>query len=90
MMPVRELRATISIRLVSASDCDRRSSVGAGWGWWMMPMVAPYYGGGVLDRIWSIAALVAAGGTAFFAAAFLVGALDKELIAMLTRRRART
>ena len=57
--------------------------------WWMMPMVAPYYGGGVLDRIWSIAALVAAGGTAFFAAAFLVGALDKELIAMLTRRRAK-
>ncbi|HEY0597911.1 murein biosynthesis integral membrane protein MurJ [Sphingopyxis sp.] len=55
--------------------------------WWMMPMMAPYYGGGVFDRIWSLAALVAAGGAAFFAAAFLVGALDKDLVAMLTRRR---
>ena len=55
--------------------------------WWMMPQLAPYYGGGVLDRIWSIAALCAAGGAVFFAAAFLVGALDKDLVAMLTRRR---
>lgn len=57
--------------------------------WWIMPMMAPYYGGGVLDRIWSLCALVAAGGAAFFAAAFLVGALDKDLVAMLTRRRAK-
>ena len=57
--------------------------------WWMMPMLAPYYGGNVFDRIWSLTALVAAGGAAFFAAAFLVGALDKDLVAMLTRRRAK-
>lgn len=57
--------------------------------WWMMPKLAPYYGGGVLDRIWSLSALVAAGGAAFFAVAFLVGALDKDLLAMLTRRRAK-
>ena len=58
--------------------------------WWMMPRLAPYYSGGVVDRIWSLAALCAAGGVTFFAVAFLVGALDKELIAMLTRRRARS
>jgi putative peptidoglycan lipid II flippase len=57
--------------------------------WWMMPLMKPYYGGGVLDRIWSLCALVAAGGTVFFAVAFLVGALDKDLVAMLTRRRAK-
>lgn len=57
--------------------------------WWMMPRLAPHYGGGVVERIWSLAALCAAGGIAFFGAAFLVGALDKDLIAMLTRRRAK-
>ena len=57
--------------------------------WWMMPMLEPYYGGGVFERIWSLAALVGAGGAAFFAAAFLVGALDKDLVTMLTRRRAK-
>ncbi len=55
--------------------------------WWMMPMMAPYYGGGVFERIWSLAALCAAGGAVFFVVAFLVGALDKDLVAMLTRRR---
>ncbi|MBB5705538.1 murein biosynthesis integral membrane protein MurJ [Sphingopyxis panaciterrulae] len=57
--------------------------------WWMMPMLADHYGGSAFERAWSLAALVAAGGAAFFAAAFLVGALDKDLLAMLTRRRAR-
>ncbi|MGH6696374.1 murein biosynthesis integral membrane protein MurJ [Sphingopyxis sp.] len=57
---------------------------------WMMPMMKPYYGGGVFDRIWSLTALCAAGGAVFFAVAFLVGALDKDLVAMLTRRRGRT
>jgi putative peptidoglycan lipid II flippase len=55
--------------------------------WWMMPLMKPYYGGGVFERIWSLAALCAAGGAVFFTAAFLVGALDKDLVAMLTRRR---
>lgn len=58
--------------------------------WWMMPLMAPYYSGGVFDRIWSLAALCTAGGAVFFVVAFLVGALDKDLVAMLTRRRART
>lgn len=57
--------------------------------WWMMPMMAPYYGGGVFERIWSLAALCTAGGAMFFIVAFLVGALDKDLVAMLTRRRAK-
>lgn len=55
--------------------------------WYMMPLMAPYYGGGAFERIWSLALLCGAGGAVFFAAAFLVGALDKNLLAMLTRRR---
>jgi putative peptidoglycan lipid II flippase len=55
--------------------------------WWMMPIMAPYYGGSVFERIWSLVALCAAGGAVFFIVAFLVGALDKDLVAMLTRRR---
>lgn len=56
---------------------------------WLMPMLAPWYGGDVIERIGSLAVLVGAGGTTFFAVAFLVGALDKDRLAMLTRRRAR-
>lgn len=57
--------------------------------WWMMPQLAGHYGGNVIERIWSLTALVLAGSAAFFAVAALVGALDKDLVAMLTRRRAR-
>jgi len=57
--------------------------------WYMMPLMAPYYGGSAFERIWSLALLCGAGGVVFFAAAFLVGALDKDLLAMLTRRRAK-
>ncbi|MBL8648999.1 MAG: murein biosynthesis integral membrane protein MurJ [Sphingopyxis sp.] len=61
----------------------------AGMLWWLMPQMAAYYAGSVIERIASLGALCAAGGAVFFAAAFLVGALDKDLIAMLTRRRAK-
>jgi putative peptidoglycan lipid II flippase len=54
---------------------------------WLMPVVAPYYGGNVAQRVGALSALVLAGGATFFAVAFLVGALDKDLVAMLTRRR---
>lgn len=57
--------------------------------WWLMPKLQDYYAGSVIERIASLGALCVAGGAVFFAAAFLVGALDKDLIAMLTRRRAK-
>jgi len=55
--------------------------------WVLMPLMAPYYSGNAFERIWSLALLCGAGGAVFFIAAFLVGALDKDLVAMLTRRR---
>jgi len=55
--------------------------------WWMMPLMQPWYGGNVAQRVGALAALCGAGGGVFFAAAFVTGALDKDLLAMLTRRR---
>jgi len=55
--------------------------------WYLMPLMADRYGASVFERIWSLTALVGAGGTVFFAVAYVVGALDKDLIAQLRRRR---
>jgi putative peptidoglycan lipid II flippase len=55
--------------------------------WWAMPLLAAHFGGTVWERVWSLSALVALGMGVFFAVAFLVGALDKDLLAQLRRRR---
>lgn len=55
--------------------------------WWMMPLLAERFGGGVFERVWSIALLVAAGGAAFFAIAWAIGAVDRDLIGQLRRKR---
>lgn len=53
----------------------------------MAPRLAFLWTGGTLERAGALIALVAAGGIAFFAAAFLLGALDKDLLGQLRRRR---
>jgi putative peptidoglycan lipid II flippase len=55
--------------------------------WWMMPLLADRFGASVLERVWSIALLVAAGGAVFFAVAWLIGAIDRDLIAQMRRKR---
>jgi putative peptidoglycan lipid II flippase len=55
--------------------------------WWLMPLLADRFGGSVIERVWSLAVLVGAGMAVFFATAYLVGALDRDLIAQLRRRR---
>lgn len=55
--------------------------------WYLMPLMADRYGASLFERIWSLTALVGAGGTVFFGVAFVAGALDKDLIAQLRRRR---
>ena len=54
--------------------------------WWAMPLMANRYGGSVIDRVWSLAALVALGMGVFFAVAYLIGALDKDLLNQFRRR----
>ncbi len=59
----------------------------AGVLWWMMPRLHDRFDGSVFERVWSLSALVFAGMAVFFAVAFLTGALDKDLLAQLRRRR---
>ncbi len=56
--------------------------------WLLTPLLASRYGGNIVERIWSLGVLVSAGLIVFFAVAWLVGALDKDLIAQLKRKRA--
>jgi putative peptidoglycan lipid II flippase len=55
--------------------------------WGLTPTMATRYGGNVIERVWSLGVLVGAGLIVFFAVAWIVGALDKDLIAQLRRRR---
>ena len=55
--------------------------------WWVTPLMAAQYGGTVWERIWSLTVLVGMGLVVFFGVAFVVGALDKDLLAMLRRKR---
>ncbi|QNE05466.1 murein biosynthesis integral membrane protein MurJ [Croceicoccus marinus] len=55
--------------------------------WYLVPLMAGRYSGTVLERIWSLSVLVGAGAVTFFAVAWAIGALDKDLIAQLRRRR---
>ncbi|MDE8653988.1 murein biosynthesis integral membrane protein MurJ [Novosphingobium album (ex Liu et al. 2023)] len=55
--------------------------------WALMPLMTTRYGGHVIERVWSLGVLVAAGMAVFFGVAYLIGALDKDLIAQLRRRR---
>ncbi len=54
--------------------------------WFLMPMLSPWFGASLFDRVWSLAALVGTGMAVFFLAAYLVGAIDPDLVAMLRRR----
>jgi putative peptidoglycan lipid II flippase len=59
----------------------------AGFLWWLMPRLADRYGASVIERVWALGLLVGSGLAVFFAAAFVLGALDKDLLAQLRRRR---
>ena len=55
--------------------------------WYLMPLMADRYGGSIVERGWSLTVLVVAGAAVFFTAAYVVGALDKDLVGQLRRRR---
>nr|MBP7952109.1 murein biosynthesis integral membrane protein MurJ [Sphingorhabdus sp.] len=56
--------------------------------WWLMSWLAPYYSGGVFSKIWSLALIVVAGAAAYGIAGWFSGAINKEQVAALTRRKA--
>jgi putative peptidoglycan lipid II flippase len=55
--------------------------------WWMMPLLSDHFGGSVLERVWSVGLLVGAGGVTFFAVAWVIGAIDRDLVLQMRRRR---
>lgn len=55
--------------------------------WELVGLLGPRFAGHWIERAWSLSLLVAAGAAAFFFAAYLLGALDKDLIAQLRRKR---
>jgi putative peptidoglycan lipid II flippase len=61
----------------------------AGALWWAMRQMAHLYGGSVIDRVLSLSALVGLGMGVFFVVAFMTGALDRQVISQLRRRRPR-
>ena len=53
----------------------------------LMRLLAGRFGGELFDRAWSLGLLVMTGLIVFFGIAFLVGALDKDLLTQLRRKR---
>jgi putative peptidoglycan lipid II flippase len=53
----------------------------------IMPLMADRYAASVLERAWSLAVLVGAGSVVFFGVAYAVGAVDRDMLAQLRRRR---
>ncbi len=56
--------------------------------YYLMPLLADHYTGRVVEKIWSLGALVLVGTAVFFTVAYLTGALDKDLLAQLRRKKA--
>ena len=87
---VLQLRGWFTMTRTLASKIARQilaTLVMAGVLAYLTPSLAPLWGGGTLERIGALTALVAAGGTTFFLSALVFGALDKDLLAQLRRRR---
>jgi putative peptidoglycan lipid II flippase len=63
------------------------SAVMGGVLWYLMDAFAERFSASVFERVWSLTALVAAGAVTFFVTAYLLGALDKDLLAQLRRKR---
>lgn len=55
---------------------------------WLVPTLEPYWRGSGFERLWSLTAIVTVGGVIFFVAAFFTGALDKELLGQIRRKKA--
>jgi putative peptidoglycan lipid II flippase len=55
--------------------------------WVLMPLLAPFFGGSVVERVLSLAVLVGVGVVVFFAVAYVIGAIDRDLLGQLRRRR---
>ena len=58
--------------------------------WWLMDLLSGHFGGAVIERVWSLVALVGAGLAVYGAVGWLVGAVDRSEIELLMHRRRAT
>jgi putative peptidoglycan lipid II flippase len=58
--------------------------------WWLMDVLFDHFSGSVIERIWSLLVLVLGGMAVYGAVGWLVGAVDKDEIQTLLRRRKAT
>lgn len=54
---------------------------------WFMKWMMPYFSGSIFDRIWSLSFMVGGGMAVYFIVGYLVGAVDKDRVNRLLRRR---
>jgi putative peptidoglycan lipid II flippase len=60
------------------------------WLWWLMGLLNDRFSASVIERIWSLSLLVFSGMAIFGAVGWLVGAVDKQAINQIMRRRKAT
>ena len=56
--------------------------------WFARDLLAPYYAAGILARLFALTALVASAAVVYFGVAYAIGAVDRERLALLRRKRA--
>ena len=55
--------------------------------WFARDLLAPYYAAGIFARLFALLALVASAALVYFGVAYAIGAVDRERLALLRRRR---
>jgi putative peptidoglycan lipid II flippase len=55
--------------------------------WFAREMLSPYYAAGVVARLFALGVLVAGAAAVYFGVAYAIGAVDRERLALLRRRR---
>jgi len=55
--------------------------------WFARDMLAAYYAAGIFARLFALTVLVAGAGAAYFGVAYAIGAVDRERLALLRRKR---
>jgi putative peptidoglycan lipid II flippase len=79
-------RAPASLLLRIARQVVAAAAMGAAL-WFARDLLAGYYAAGILARLFALAILVACAATVYFGVAFAIGAVDRERLAQLRRRR---
>ena len=55
--------------------------------WWVMGQLTPHFSGNIIGRVWSLALLVGSGLLVYFAVGYLIGAVDRDRINRILRRK---